>query len=301
MSNNVNTWDLDMYPIVTMRFQDKYEQAIAKLKSTIGYETLKNGSGLSKQFEGIGGYGYIPDYDGTVTELNQKRGFKKVYTPVEKAAKVIVSKKYAITDQSGEAKRVGSKLSKSATQTMIRDFYNLFAYGWNTSYLGGDSKPLFSATHPVNNETGSDTFSNTGTSELSVSAITTAQTTAQRFVTYDGLPFDCDMDLVLVSPELEPKCRELFGKEAKLIPESAENGANPVYDMRYVVIKGFTAKQWAVADSMLLKEMMKCIVLTEPQVQPPFKVDPLNTDFTVYMDYVMGWSDARMIIGSDPA
>lgn len=297
---DVLTWANDMYPIVLKRFQDRYEKRTDLIKSVIGHESLKTSNQLAD--EGIGGYGYVPDYNGTlITELNQKRGFKTTYTPKEKAAKATVQYKYAKVDQSGEAKKAANKMADSLAMTQVRDFYNIFANGWNPSITGADGVPLFSASHPINNESGAPTFSNTGTSAFSISAITAAQSSAQRFVTFDGLPFDCNLDLCLVSPELEPKAREFFGKEAKLIPESAENGANPVSEMKFIVVKGFTAKQWAVADAMLLKEYMKMVEITAPMVIPNKPDNPLIQEYVGYMDYIMGWSDSRMIFGHNPA
>lgn len=295
---DVLTWADDLYPLVFKRFQDRYDKRTDLIKMIIGYESIKT---QAMYDEGIGGYGYVPDYNGTtITELNQKRGFKQTYTPKEKAAKATVTYKAAKVDQSGEAKKAGTKMADSLAMTQVRDFYNLFANGFNSSYTGADKKALFATDHPINSDS-DGTFSNLGTSAFSIPAITAAQSAAQRFVTFDGLPFDCDYDLVLVSPELEPKAKEFFGKEAKLIPESAENGANPVYGMKYFVIKGFTAKQWAVADSMLLKEYAKLVEITAPMVIPNKPDNPLIQEYIGYMDYVMGWSDARMIYGFNPS
>lgn len=297
---DVLTWADDMYPIVLERFQDRLEKRTDLIKSTIGFKSLKK----SNQFadEGMGGYGYVPVYDGTtIPELSQKRGIKKTYTPEEHAAMATVTYKMARIDQSGEAAKAGIKMADSLAMTRVRDFYNLFANGWNSSYTGADGCCLFNASHPINSDSGADTFSNTGTSTFSISSITTSQTTAQRFKTYDGMDFDCNFDLCLIAPELEPKAREFFGKEAKLIPESAENGANPVYEMKYIVIKGFTAKQWAVADSLLLKDYMKMVEITAPMVIPNKPDNPLIQQYIGYADYTMGWSDCRMIIGHNPS
>jgi hypothetical protein len=108
------------------------------------------------------------------------------------------------------------------------------------------------------------------------------------------------MDIVLVSPELEPKAKEFFGAEAKLKPETNENGANPVADMNYFVIKGFSAKQWAVCDRDLLKEFFKMVYITAPMVLPNKPDNPLLQEYIGYMDYIMGYSDPRCIIGSNP-
>jgi len=303
MSNLVSTWALDMYPIITTRFQDKYDEKIALIKKTIGYEKIPDGKGMSTQEEGIGGYGYIPDYDGnTLAELNQSRGFKATYTPKEKAAKVTVQRKYALADISGEAKKVASKMLNSIYITQVRDFYNLFANGWSSSYVGGDAVSLFNALHPVNNEAGADVFSNTGTTAFSVSAITATETLMSKFKTFDGAYFDCNPDLVLVPPDLESKCKQFFGENSKLLPESAYNDSNPVGTYRYEVIKGLSAKQWILGDSMLLKEYIKMVVLSEAEVLPPSIQDnPLISIFVAYCDYIMGWSDARPVYGHNPA
>lgn len=296
---DVLTWADDMYPIVLERFQDRLDKRTDLIKTVIGFKSLKKSNQWAD--EGMGGYGYIPVYDGTtITELNQKRGFKTVYEPVERAAKATVKYKYAKIDQSGEAAKAGTKMADSLAMTRVRDFYNLFAQGWNTAFVGADSKPLFASDHPINSDS-DGTFSNTGTSTFSISAITATQTAAQRFKTFDGLDFDCNFDLCLIAPELEPKAKEFFGKEAKLIPESAENGANPVYEMKYVVIKGFSAKQWAVADSLLLKDYVKMVEITAPMVIPNKPDNPLIQEYIAYADYTMGWSDARCIYGHSPA
>jgi hypothetical protein len=293
------SWQDDFHPLVVKRFGDYLDKSLDIVRMIIGKETTKSQS-LSEY--GIGGYGLIPEYDGrNLPELNQKRGFKAVYTPKEYAGLARVGYKDAKNDQSGEARKAGEHIADALQMTIKRHFYNLFVNGYNAAFVGADSKPLFSATHPINNETGAETFSNLITDAFSIAAITKAQTMAQRFKTYDGLDFDCDFDVALVSPELEPAAKEYFGKEAKLLPDTAENGANPVYGMRYFVVKGLSAKQWAVADLNKLKRFMKMVVTTEPMVMPTTPDNPLIAEYVGYMDLCFGWSDARMIIGSNPA
>lgn len=303
--NDVYTWQNDLYPLVTKRFSDRYAERTDIMKAVIGEETTDR---VDVREEGIGGYGEIPDYDGTtIPELTQQRGFVKIYTPKEKAAQASISYKKAKVDMSGEAKKTGTRLADSLAMTRLLDFYRLFANGYKAQYAGADGKAWFATDHPVSSDTGAGTFSNLITDEFSIAAITKAQTLANRFVTFDGLPFLCNFDLVLVSPELEPKAKEFFGKEAKLIPESAENGANPVHGMKYFVIGGgedfgFSAKQWAVADSMLLKEYAKIVNITKPMVMYNKETtNPLIAKYTAYADYILGFSDARPIIASNPA
>jgi hypothetical protein len=296
---NVHTWRDDLYPVIQKYFDTDYDMERQIINSVIGTETTDR---IDYRTWGMGGLGLVPKYDGTnIPELSQKRGFQKIYTPEERAALVNVERKYAKVDMHGEAKKAGTRLARSARMTQLYDFYNLMSKAYSATQTGPDGKPLFATDHPINSEPGADTFSNLGTSAFSISAITATQSAMNRWVTPDGLYMAMNPELVLISPELEPKAREFFGKEARLIPESAENGANPVYGMKYFVIKGFTAKQWALADANLMKELVLMVELTKPEVMPNQPDNPLVAQFVAYMDYTFGWSDARCIYGHNPA
>lgn len=298
--NDVYTWQNDLYPLVTKRFNDRLAKRTDVMKMIISEEDTDR---VDIREEGMGGFGEVPDYNGSdIPELSQKRGFVKIYTPKEKAAKASIGYKKAKIDQSGEAKKTGERMADSLAMTRLMDFYRMFANGFGGGLVGADGKQLFDTAHPVNSDPGvTDTYSNLITDAFSIAAITKAQTLARRFVTYDGLPFLSQYDLTLVSPELEPKAKEFFGEQAKLIPESAENGANPVYGMKYFVIDGFTAKQWAVGDSQLIKDFMKIVNITKPMVIYNKEAsNPLIAFYTAYTDYCLGWSENRQIIGSNP-
>ena len=147
------------------------------------------------------------------------------------------------------------------------------------------------------------------TDQLSVAAITAAQAKANRFVTPDGMPFLCDYDTVLIAPELEEKAKKLFGENARLMPtqdpESSNNAANAVYGMQYIVIgggaDGFTAKQWAVCDRRLMKELVNIVYNTRPMVMQSQLDNPLKDLYTAYTDFGVGWGDARQIIFGNPS
>jgi hypothetical protein len=298
---DVYTWSDDMYPIMLERFQDRLDKRIGIIKRTIGYVKLKGGNQYADV--GAGGMGLIPKYNGTtLQELDQKRGYKTVYTPEEIAAAYFVSYKYAKTDLSGEARKAGSKCADSLAMTQRRDFYNIFAKGFDANHKGADGEPLFSANHPVNSEGANGPlgkFCNLGTDEFSVKAITKAQAAAQRFKTFDGLDFDCDFNFVGIPPELEELAKRFFGENAKNLPESAENDANPVSDVTYQVMKGLGAKQWFIGDRELMKDYIKMVEITEPTVFQ-YKPNPLVVGYIPYADYTMGWSDARCVYGFNP-
>ena len=227
--------------------------------------------------------------------------------------------KQAKIDKTGECQKVGSRLGDSAAMTVYAHALRIFANAFNADCKGGDGVSFASASHPVASkgsngrsyiaDTEAGTYSNLMTTALSVSAITKAQSDANRFVTPDGLPFLCDMNLLLVSPELEETAKKICGDGGKLRPmrdPSADtNAANPVYDLQYMVIgggkDGFGAKQWAVCDAALMKELVKIVYITRPKVYQSQLDNPLVDLYSGYVDFGIGWGDARQIIFSNPA
>ena len=116
------------------------------------------------------------------------------------------------------------------------------------------------------------------------------------------------LGLLLVSPELEPKAIELCGKNGKMIPgnlpETAENGANPIYGLQYAVMgggaEGFTAKQWAICDKTMLPEVAKIVYAQRPIVLRADLDNPLIARAVPYMVAAAGQNSARCIMFSNP-
>lgn len=316
ISNVATAWKQDLYPLVRKTFEYDYANRLNKFYEIMSKEVINS---VDYRDTGSAGYGELPDYEGTLPTMNQKRGFITVFTPAEKAGAVDIPYKYAKIDKSGEAKKAGKKLAGSASMTVYLAMLRMFGRAFDANYPGGDGKPWAATDHPAASkgdlngvsipDPDSGTYSNLITKKLSVSAITEAQTIANRYTTPDGLPLMCDFQdngILLVSPELEPKAIEICGKDAKMspekLPESAENGANPVWGLKYMVIgggaDGFGAKQWAIADRNLLKESAKVVFITEPTVMEEQLDNPLISRFVPYTDFAVGFSDPRAIIFS---
>jgi hypothetical protein len=314
---NVNTaWKQDLYPLVKKMFEYEYQNRLNKFYTIMSKEVIDS---VDYRDSGSAGYGELPDYEGTLASMNQKRGFITIYTPAEKAGAVDIAFKYAKIDKSGEAKKAGKKLAGSANMTVYMAMLRLFGRAFDANYAGGDGQPWASTSHPnasmgdLNGKSiidpDSGTYSNLITKKLSVAAITEAQTMANRYTTPDGLPLMCDFQdngILLVSPELESKAIEICGKDGKMspekLPESAENGANPVWGLKYMVIgggaDGFSATQWAIADRAMLQESAKVVFITEPTVMENDLDNPLIARYVPYVDFSTGFSDPRAIIFS---
>jgi hypothetical protein len=272
------------------------------------------------ELTGTGGYGEMKPYDGSnLNQVTAKRGFKTIITPQEYSISVAVGYKEAKIDKLGETKKVGTRLGDSAGMFVYTSALKMFARAYDGAYTGGDGKAWAATDHPVASKASSGrsyvadedagAYSNLLTDTLSVAAVTKAQALANRFLTPDGQPFLCDFDCVLVSSELEATAKKLFGENSRLMPtqdpETANNAANPVYGMSYIVIgggdHGFGPKQWAVCDKTLMKELVNIVYITRPRVMQSELDNPLLDMYTAYVDFSMGWGDARQIIFSNPS
>lgn len=319
MPSNINSsWKNDLFPLIQKSFDYNYESFPNMIKQIMSEEDSKT---IDYRIAGNGGYGAIPAYDGAnLTQLNQKRGFVTILYPQEHAAAIDLQIRYKNTDKSGNAKRIGKQAALSVAMTVYLDQLRLFGNAWNLAKLGGDGQPWASHTHPIASmgdanglsviDPNSGTFDNYVQGKLSVSAITAAQTMANRYLTPDGLPFMCDMStngLLLVSPELEPTAKMLCGDNGRLIPEHLQgnnfNDANPIYGLKYVVVgggnDGFSASNWAIADRTQLPDMAKTVYVERPNVLETNLDNPLIARYVPYCDYSIGFAESRCIIFSD--
>lgn len=306
-------WKTDNYKFVGKAFDMRYANRINTLAPLLGTKTTNS---IDYELTGAGGFGEMQPYDGeNVNKGSLKRGFKTIITPGEFSTSIPVGYKEAKIDKSGECRKVGTRLADSASMTVYMHVLRCFGGAWDPNAVGGDGKPWASAVHPVASrgsvgrkfivDEDAGSYSNVMSDALSVSAITAAQSMANRFITPDGLPFLCEMDTLLVSPELEATAKKLCGDDARLDPESAAHGANPVHGLKYIVVggggDGFTKKQWAVCDRRLMKELFMLVYITKPQVLQSQLDNPLIDMYTAYADFGIGWGDARQIIFSNPA
>lgn len=310
--NNATAWKTDNYAFVGKTFDMRYAQRINTLAPIMG-ETTTNS--IDFELTGSGGYGEMKVYDGqNLNKTAQKRGFKTIIVPVEYSSSEDVSYKRAKVDKSGECRRVGVQLGDSASMTVYMHVLRAFGNAFNVMKVGGDGVSWANEKHPIASK-GSEGriyipdpdagyYSNIAHDALSVAAITGLQSRANRFVTPDGLPFLCNLDTLLVSPEGEAMAKKLCGDDARLDPETAAHGANPVHGMKYIVIgggdAGFKKGQWAVCDRTLMKDMFKLVYITKPKVLQSNLDNPLIDTYTAYADFGIGWGDGRMICFSDP-
>jgi hypothetical protein len=314
MPNITNDWKSDNEKFVGKAFDFAYANRLAKMLPIIGEDTTNTGE---YDLTGTEGYGEMEEYDGAnLNEGTAKRGFRTTVITGEFTKSVKLGRKECRIDKFGSTKRVGQRLGNSAALTVYAHALRMFSHAYDDAYVGGDGVPFASSAHPVaalyeaNRKYVPDPdagiYSNLMSLGLSVESITKMQSAASRFVTPDGAPFLCDYDTLLVSPELEAQAKKICGENGKYRPtqnpDDDTNAANPVSTMQYIVIgggrDGFSAKQWAVCDKALMKEIVSIIYGERPSVFANALDNPLFQQFTAYADFGLGWGDARQIIFS---
>lgn len=312
----MHEWKSDNYKFVGKAFDYAYANRMNKLSPLFSEEKSNS---VDYEMTGTEGYGELQRYDGSnLNKVKAKRGFKTVITTDEFVGDEILTRKQARIDKFGSTQRIGKRLGDSAAMTVYLNVLRMFSGAFNPALIGGDGVSWASDKHPIASmysegrkyipDPEAGTYSNLITSALSVSAITQAQSMANRFITPDGLPFACDFDTLIVSPELEAEAKKICGENARLRPmlnpEDDTNAANPVYGLNYIVLgggnDGFSKKQWAVCDRTLMKELVKVIYGEKPTVLENQLDNPLEQHFTAYVDFGVGWGDSRQIIFSNP-
>lgn len=313
-----NAWKTDNYKFVGKTYDLTYKKQLANnaLMSIIG--TVSTNS-IDYEITNFGDYGEMQPFDGTnLIQGTQNRGFKTIIRPKEFTLSDSIKYKQAKNDMTGECRKVGTKLSTAAFMTLFRHTLRMFHNITNTAYLGGDGKTWAATDHPNASkysenrgwvaDASAGTYSNLITSAFSLPAIFEANRLAQKYVSPSGHPLLGNYNLVLVSVDLEEEARKLFGVNNKLSPTndptSAENAANPLSDMKYMVcaagVEGFVGKRWALCDPMLMKETTLRVETTKPTVMQHGD-HPLIDEYTAYADFAVGWGEPRAIVFSNPA
>lgn len=317
MPNNATIWKTDNYKFVGKEFDYRVKNMLnsAGLFQVIG---KANTDSIDYEITGMGGFSELLPYDGTnLVHGTPKRGFKTVVTPGEFNQTYDLGKKQVKNDRTGQTKKAGAQLGTAAGTTLYLHALRMFARAFDSAYKGGDGKAWAATDHPVASKASegrgyivdeeAGTFSNLITRKLSTTAIDDARVMASRFVTPSGLPCMTNYNLLLVSPELEPTAAKLLGRDKKLTPlqdpESAENAASSISDLRYMVVgagtDGFVNSQWAICDTEMMKETTLLVETTAPTVMETELDNPLIQRFVAYADFAFGFGDARPIIFSN--
>lgn len=249
------------------------------------------------------GYGGIsPDswdnYEnsGVKSRVDFDKGYVTTYTHREYVVTMEIERKLMDDDQYGiVAGERARKLGISATQKMELDAASVFNNAFNTSYQGGDGKPLCSVSHPRNpNKTGN--LSNSGTSTLTKDAVSLTRQAMMATEDDAGNILGMMPNAIMVPPELEDTALEIVNSMQD--PSSANNTINPQAGRFQVVAWHYLtdSNNWFMMDTVWMRENLKWYNRQNLEISV---LDQTATEavYEAYMRYSFGWDDWRWVYG----
>lgn len=229
----------------------------------------------------------IQMYDTTYTHLKYTKGFKVTREMVEDDLYNIIKKRPAA-------------LARTMRRTAEYQAALVFQRAFNTSYTGGDAKPLASTSHPRSDGgTAQSNASSTGI-VLSETNLETARIAMRQQLDDKGQVIDVNPDVLLVPTNLEKTAHLII--DSTMRQGTADNDANfykgkfDVKVWRYLEAMGGSTTAWFLLDRS--QHQLNWFWRERPQ----FKNDELfDTEYAVYkstMRLSRGWSDWRGVYGS---
>ncbi len=276
-------------------FNDKFQEVAMVMNKVFHVDTSEKDSEKDSAISGFGlaqqtGEGAPISYEDPV------QGYTTTYVHLKYTKGFKISREMFEDDLYGIMKKRPAALGRTMRRTSENQAALVFVNGFSTSFLGGDSKPLFSTTHPRPDGGNSQSNASSTGITLSEANLETAILAMRGQLDDKGQIIDVYPRKLLVPKELR--------KTAHLIVDSPLRQGTADNDVNYYK-DDFEVTDWLYLTSTT------AWFLFDPGVhelqwfwreQPQFKDDELfDTEYAVYkstMRLSRGWSDWRGVYGS---
>jgi len=223
-------------------------------------------------------------YDITYTHQKYTKGFK-------------VSEEMFEDDQYNIIRKKPAQLARAARRTAESSAANVFNRAFNTSYLGGDGKPLCSTSHPRSDGgTSQSNASSTGIT-LTESNLETGRLASREQLDDKGMRIQTMPNVIVVPIDLEKDADIITG--SSLRAGTADNDLNTykgkfkIIGWEYITVNN-TA--WFLLDSNQHK--LQWFWRIKPEFKQDNAFDTGMALFKVRTRFSNGWSDWRGVWGS---
>jgi phage major head subunit gpT-like protein len=223
-------------------------------------------------------------YDVTYIHLKYTKGFK-------------VSKEMWEDDLYNIMNKKPAQLGIAARRTREIEAAKVFNRAFNTSYLGGDAKPLASTTHPRADGGASQSNASATGLLLTEENLETGLLALRAQLDDKGQRIAAKADTLLVPPALNKTAHIIIDAERR--SDSADNDPNVYKGSLKIIDWDFmdgSTTAWFLVDSSLVE------LNWFDRVKPEFKQDEsFDTDLALFKSrqrFSRGWSDWRGIWGS---
>ena len=290
---------VDIDPALRMIFFNQYRQ-VPELKNFI-FSVL--GSEKAKETDlRIGSFPDPVQWSGKIEYDEFRPDFEVVYRHVkygngyQEDADLAADNQYA--NQFNWAAGQGTAFARKREKDAWSMLNNAFIPGTKNIYVGYDSKPLCSTTHPRSN-TDSTAVSNTNTLELNSDNLEAAIFQLEELGDDRGEVIDVVPNLLIVPRALRKTARELV--ESELTPDNANNAINVHEGLRYLVAPRLTSQTaWFIMDQAMAVSMQ--MFKWYDRLLPMFwTMTDMEKDMIKQAGkyrHSFGWSDFRPVVGS---
>lgn len=258
----------------------------------------------SEEAVGVGGRGNFKEFTNQRLEYQDfDEGFSTTLTPKEYTDAMSITRKMWDDDQRGVMKRQARQFGDAAARTREDHAASVFNNAFSSSYVGGDSVALCSASHPLSPSNAS-VQSNAGSTALSYNAVNSTWDLMKDFTDDKGKKIRVQPNLLLIPRQLEGEANEIVntmrGSNTQQ-PGTSDYAANIVQKraITYAVWEELTdTKNWFLIDEGRIKDFL----LWYDRVPMEFTLDPqsdfnLRALYRAYMRYSYGWINWTWLYG----
>jgi hypothetical protein len=295
MANRAAFGDL-LEPGFNEIYNDAYKEN-ERIFSTIF--KVQNSEKQDEKDSAVSGFGLLvrKDENNPISYEDPVQMYDVVYTHLVYAKGFKISRELFDDDQYNIMNSKPDALGRAARRTEETSAANVFNRAFNTSYQGGDGKPLVSTTHPRADGGSSQSNASAVGLTLTESNYETGKIAFRRQVDDKGMKIDVMPNRVIVPIELEKAAKIIFN--SNLRSGTADNDLNPYQNEVKVtpwIFMDRNTTHWFLADDSQHK--IKWFWRDRVEFKQDDLFDTENAAFKVRERFSNGFSDWRGIWGS---
>ena len=282
-------------------FMDEYSEPTGVADQLYGMEK----SAKANEYDyGIGGIGDLQEFTGTIPYTDFEGQYRIIYTHKEWVSGMKVERKLVDDDLYNVINKRPMSLALSARRTREKHAASIFNNAFNTGiFVGGDGKALCATDHTWEGTT--NTQSNTGTSQLSLTSLATARLAMRNYLDDTDNLLTAKGDILLVPPELEQTAMEITKTDVVPYGSFDTSGVGKINFMQQqnykVVVWDYLTdtNNWFLIDSKYAKLFLKWFDRIPVEFNKDKDFDTYVAKWSVYTRYSYGFSSWTWLYGSN--
>lgn len=300
MTTFVSTVNKTLKPVLNEIVEDSTDgvEAAATFPKWMSIESSDDAYETDQEYGGPGLASEVEEGANMVIG-NIAEGAQTQYRHRKFGLKMVVTEE-ALDDSKYASKVInaGRRLKRAMWKTAEIDACNVLARGFNTSFVGGDGLPLFSASHTLPQ---GGTFSNLMGTAMTPSraALIAAQTQLMQMVGHDGVREGYQGECILCPSDQWAVWKGIIGSEK--VPESNNNEVNVVkgmgLDLYPLVQWSSSTTNWCLKSDA--DNGFKWFWRWRPRSKTWMDNDQSLMKYGITARWSRGWSDPRCAVGNN--